>query len=142
MTQFKRGNTRARKLQREDVRQIREMYALGRYSYGQLALQFDVAINTIANIVKGYTWRDGPGRELVDRPAVREADLVLKPAAESDIEASLARLQAKLAQPDTPSLYENPPPTADHELSDSAAEKFSKALGAPSVSEELDGLIK
>lgn len=67
---FQRGNRRASKLTGEQVLKIRQMYFTGLYSYGKLGVIFDVSLNTISNIVNGYTWRHVAGVELtgLDKP--------------------------------------------------------------------------
>jgi DNA-binding XRE family transcriptional regulator len=144
MSVFQRGNRKASRLTGEQVLKIRALYQMRGVTQGSLARQFQVSVNTIANIVNGLTWQSlGAGE--VNRPPPHADPAV---PSNEQIAASLARFQ-KLTEGHVerpaPSLYESPPPTADHELSDSAAEKFSKALtlaAKPSVSEELDGLIK
>lgn len=46
------------KLTRRDVLKIRELFQTGKYSYGDIALLFDVTRENIFHIIKRKTWKD------------------------------------------------------------------------------------
>jgi len=98
---FQRGNNMARKLTGQDVMRIREKYLTGEYTYGQLGIEYQISQNTVANIVKGYTWRNMAGWELcqIERrpPEHRGAT-----ATDDEIAASLKRLQTMNLTADEP----------------------------------------
>lgn len=145
---FRRGNRTASKVTREQVIEIREHAATGLYSYGKLGIMYDLSITSISNIVLGYTHRDVGAPELIgrDKPPPNMKQAPLKPA--NEVAQSMERFRLKLAEEPmsqaTPSLYDSPTPYDEPELSDTAANRFTKALGEikPSVASELDKLTK
>lgn len=50
---FTKGNNRAAKLTNEQVFEMRQLYAIGGWSQGELARKFEVQINTVGRIVRG-----------------------------------------------------------------------------------------
>ena len=57
---FRHGNTKASRLTGVKVMEIREKYAAGTHTQAQLSREYQVAINTIRNIVTGVTWQNVP----------------------------------------------------------------------------------
>ena len=70
MTAFAARNTKASKLTATQVQQIREFYARGAISQGQLARDYQVSIVTIGRIVRGEVWQNLGPRE----PTQQELD--------------------------------------------------------------------
>lgn len=70
-----------KKLTAVAVLEMRSKYASHLYTIGQLAVEYGVSINTASNAIHGYTWKE----------------VEQLPAAESEIEASAARLGALLS---------------------------------------------
>lgn len=141
---FQRGNRKASRLTGEQVLEIRALYQMRGVTQGSLARKFQVSVNTIANIVNGLTWQSLLGAQEVGRPP---PNAVPVQPSEDAIEASMARLKAKLAQPaaerPAPSLYSSPVPYDEPGLSHAAQERIEKALGERKASpgEELDDFL-
>lgn len=61
---FEGKNKAASKLTVTNVRDIREMYARGDATQGQLSREYKVSIVTIGRIVRFESWQDVPAREV------------------------------------------------------------------------------
>lgn len=75
MSAFAARNTKASKLTATQVQQIREFYARGAITQGQLARDYQVSIVTIGRIVRGEVWQNlaprEPTRQELDESAQR-----------------------------------------------------------------------
>lgn len=60
MSKFYKRNSRAAKATPEIVQQIRQLYASGRYTQGQLSRAFHISVNQIGRIVRGESWQSMP----------------------------------------------------------------------------------
>lgn len=158
---FQRGNTKGRKLNGEQVVEIRERYATERgCTQGQLCREYGVSISTIANVVNGNTWQHLlRGEEpKVSRPPVHVAAPRLS---DDDLRAAEQRMLNKLKSTEeqprpqdifrdirrTPSLYEDPPPTEaeDQEAAQRGLARLNRELDGPGPTrkqEVKDGLDK
>lgn len=109
MSKFRRLNTKASKLNADQVFEIRRRYGsreLEPVTMEQLSREFQVSLNTIRNIIHGVTWQSVPGfvtKEDVDYEAARSQEL----------------LQAMLAS--------NPPKPQEEASPDPVAEILSRA---------------
>ena len=88
---FQRGNRKAGKLTGEQVYEIRQKYSMPGYTQAALAREYEVSVNTIANIVNWLSWQHtgyeppGPRPPLEPRVGANAA------------EESFVKLQARLA---------------------------------------------
>lgn len=60
MTKFQPGNTRGGKLSNEQVFELRQKYASGRFTQAQLCREYGLHINTIGKILRGESYQRVP----------------------------------------------------------------------------------
>lgn len=133
---FQRGNRKASKLTGEQVLEIRERYAMVGVTQRQLAHDYGVSVNTIHSIVDGLTWRDlAGGAQPVNRPPPHAL-----PPTMPDETTLGSRLEARLNNKGpTPSLYEDPVPYEQPDLTAASQERLQRALDRSKTS--LDKLV-
>jgi len=102
VTKFSQGNTRASRLTAEQVHSIRARYAEHTATQRQLAIDYNVSITTISNIVHGLTWQNVPMIEPKDEEERRiaESQRLLKTLLEHD--AGDAGIFKRIVEKDSP----------------------------------------
>ena len=132
---FQIGNNRARKLRGQDVLEIREKYLTGLYTYGSLSNEYGVSLNTIANVVKGHTWKRIAGYELADQER-QPPERVARPATDQEISESLSKFTDRLAQaPSAPFVHAKP-----QEPTGEGLDRLQRELAKLSTDDELGKL--
>ena len=147
---FKTGNRQGGRLTAEQVLAIRERYAHERITQGALAREYMVSIGTIRNVLDWVTWQNvgRPQDESMKPPHHR----VTQPTQEQ-IDSSASRLaklltadqgSGAICPPTPPSLYSDPVPYEEPELSDDAARAFNSARRArlDAAGSQLDELLE
>ncbi len=97
MTAFAARNTKASKLTATQVQEIREFYARGAISQGQLSRDYQVSIVTIGRIVRGEVWQNLTPREPTKQELNESAQRLLAIQQELEakgVPAGIAKLKA------------------------------------------------
>jgi len=147
---FMPGNKAAKKLTGEQVLEMRELYSTGDWTYGRLAREFGVSLNTVSNIINEITWQDiagavSEGRNrsvtgIIPKAVLRSQEKIKRLLGDEDaIRRSFD--EAVRLSGEAPSLYNDPPPEGTFVENTQVLDKLqSKVAKELKVNSELDKL--